>query len=99
MSRSIYLSTLKKQIGIKFRFTTFMNYHKTINNKMSYNKLTILALCLYQTFSCFAQSINLDSLKQESTNVIYHKLGDAVRIPAFEHPDYWVWGGTVTKQV
>lgn len=64
---------------------------------MSYNKLTILALCLYQTFSCFAQSINLDSLKQESTNVVYHKLGDAVRKPAFEHPDYWVWGGTVTK--
>lgn len=60
-------------------------------------KIILFLFCLFQSLLCYAQSTNIDSLKHVSTNFIYHNLGDAVKKPAFEHPDYWVWGGCVLK--
>lgn len=46
----------------------------------------------------FAQKIeNLVELKHQSKNELFHHLGQAPRIPAFESEGYWVWGSSVVK--
>lgn len=40
---------------------------------------------------------NLVSLKENSKNRLFHNLGKASKVPAFESEGYWVWGSSVVK--
>lgn len=40
---------------------------------------------------------NLVSLKENSKNRLFHNLGKASKVPAFQSEGYWVWGSSVVK--
>lgn len=56
--------------------------------------LSLLAISAYT----FAQTkSDLVKQKKQSTNEIFHHLGKAIKTPAFQSKDWWVWGSSVVK--
>lgn len=48
--------------------------------------------------SVYSQKLdNLLELKRNSHNSLFHNLGKASRVPAFQMEGYWVWGSSVVK--
>lgn len=55
-------------------------------------------LLLVVSTSTFSQKVNdLIAIKQKSENPIFSRLDKAIRKPAFECENYWVWGSSVVK--
>lgn len=48
--------------------------------------------------SVYSQKLdNLLELKRNSHNSLFHNLGKASKVPAFQMEGYWVWGSSVVK--
>lgn len=58
----------------------------------------LLLFTVFLLMAASAQKIdNLVELKQKSQNQLFHRLGKALRTPAFQSEGYWVWGSSVVK--
>ncbi len=58
----------------------------------------LLLFTVFLLVAASAQKIdNLVELKQKSQNQLFHRLGKALRTPAFQSEGYWVWGSSVVK--
>ncbi len=58
----------------------------------------LLLFTVFLLVAASAQKIdNLVELKQKSQNQLFHRLGKALRTPAFQCEGYWVWGSSVVK--
>lgn len=72
-----------------------MIYKKSIMKK----SILLLSLSMFLTVSgLYSQKLdNLISLKENSKNRLFHNLGKASKVPAFQSEGYWVWGSSVVK--
>lgn len=63
------------------------------------NQLLILLLTVFLAvpYTYSQQLDNLVALKKNSQNRLFHNLGKAQKVPAFQSEGYWVWGSSVLK--
>lgn len=63
------------------------------------NQLLILLLSVFLAvpYTYSQQLDNLVALKKNSQNRLFHNLGKAQKVPAFQSEGYWVWGSSVLK--
>lgn len=63
------------------------------------NQLLILLLTVFLAvlYTYSQQLDNLVALKKNSQNWLFHNLGKAQKVPAFQSEGYWVWGSSVLK--
>lgn len=63
------------------------------------NQLLILLLTVFLAvpYTYSQQLDNLVALKKNSQNRLFHNLGKAQKLPAFQSEGYWVWGSSVLK--